>query len=47
MRTSGWRIVGALWFGMAAAGCHNNNQDSGFGVAWIIGRSSRLVESED
>ena len=24
----------ACTFGLVAAGCHNNNQDSGFGVAW-------------
>jgi hypothetical protein len=27
-------LLGACAFGLAAAGCHNNNQDSGFGVAW-------------
>jgi hypothetical protein len=27
-------LLGACIFGLAAAGCHNNNQDSGFGVAW-------------
>jgi hypothetical protein len=27
-------LLGACVFGLAAAGCHNNNQDSGFGVAW-------------
>ena len=26
--------LSACAFGLAAAGCHNNNQDSGFGVAW-------------
>ena len=27
-------LVGACVFGLAAAGCHHNNLDSGFGVAW-------------
>jgi hypothetical protein len=27
-------LLCACAFGLAAAGCHNNNQDSGFGVAW-------------
>jgi hypothetical protein len=27
-------LLGACAFGLAAAGCHHNNQDSGFGVAW-------------
>jgi hypothetical protein len=27
-------LLGACAFGLAATGCHNNNQDSGFGVAW-------------
>ena len=27
-------LLGACLFGLVAAGCHNNNQDSGFGVAW-------------
>jgi hypothetical protein len=27
-------LLCACIFGLAAAGCHNNNQDSGFGVAW-------------
>jgi hypothetical protein len=27
-------LLCACAFGLAAAGCHNDNQDSGFGVAW-------------
>jgi hypothetical protein len=27
-------LLCACTFGLLAAGCHNNNQDSGFGVAW-------------
>ena len=27
-------LLCACTFGLVAAGCHNNNQDSGFGVAW-------------
>jgi hypothetical protein len=27
-------LLGACAFGLAAAGCHHNNLDSGFGVAW-------------
>jgi hypothetical protein len=27
-------LLGACALGLAAAGCHRNNQDSGFGVAW-------------
>jgi len=27
-------LLCACAFGLIAAGCHNNNQDSGFGVAW-------------
>jgi len=27
-------LLCACTFGLIAAGCHNNNQDSGFGVAW-------------
>jgi hypothetical protein len=27
-------LIGACAFGLVAAGCHNPNQDSGFGVAW-------------
>jgi hypothetical protein len=29
-----WSLLGATAFGLIAAGCHNHNLDSGFGVAW-------------
>jgi len=35
-------LLSACAFGLIAAGCHNNNQDSGFGVAWTT-----LATSDD
>jgi hypothetical protein len=35
-------LVSACAFGLIAAGCHNNNQNSGFGVAWTT-----LATSDD
>ncbi|HTD74610.1 MAG TPA: hypothetical protein VK652_13860 [Steroidobacteraceae bacterium] len=35
-------LLSACVFGLIAAGCHNNNQDSGFGVAWTT-----LATSDD
>jgi hypothetical protein len=33
-RAGVWPLLGAAAFGLFAAGCHNHNLDSGFGVAW-------------